>query len=78
MLLTSVEPDRAEAADEALRISSGLVGLPVEQREVVMLRVYDGLTFPQIAERTEAPLGTVHSRFRSGLERLRAALKETP
>ena len=37
---------------------------------------YDGLTFPQIAARTKSTLGTVHSRFRYGMSKLRGLLKE--
>jgi RNA polymerase sigma-70 factor (ECF subfamily) len=58
---------------DAAKVSQALFDLPVDQREVVVLRVWEGLSFPEIAERVEVPLGTVHSRFRYAMERLRAA-----
>lgn len=60
-------PD-VERIDEALR------GLPPEQREVVVLRVHLGLSFAEVAERIGAPLGTVHSRYRYAMTRLRERL----
>jgi RNA polymerase sigma-70 factor (ECF subfamily) len=48
--------------------------LPPEQREAVILRVYAGLSFAQIAAAVDAPLQTVASRYRRGLERLRHQL----
>lgn len=65
----------AEAVEEAARVSRALGELPQEQREVVVLRVYEGFSFPRIAELTDVPLGTVHSRFRYALERLRRSLE---
>ncbi len=56
---------------DAALVSEALMDLPVEQREVVVLRVWEGLPFPEVAARVEAPLGTVHSRFRYAMERLR-------
>ncbi len=71
-LLISAE-DTPEAEPE--RIAKSLLRLSVEQREVVLLRVYEGLPFKQVAARVGAPLGTVHSRFRYAMERLRALLE---
>lgn len=66
------EPDERTALERALR------ELPPEQREVVHLRVWEGLSFREVAERTESPLGTVHSRYRYAMERLRALLGRAP
>jgi len=57
-----------EAARQALR------RLPAEQREVIVLRVYQGLRFAEIAEITGCPVDTAKSRYRRGVERLRHAL----
>jgi RNA polymerase sigma-70 factor (ECF subfamily) len=62
------EPETAPPVDAALR------ALPPEQREVVHLRVYEGLAMTEIAARTGVPLGTVHSRYRYALGKLRAQL----
>jgi RNA polymerase sigma-70 factor (ECF subfamily) len=73
-----VVPRPDEAAADAERLSDALHELPPEQREVVMLHLVDGCTFPEVARRTGAPLGTVHSRFRYGLARLRELLGGRP
>jgi RNA polymerase sigma-70 factor (ECF subfamily) len=45
-------------------------------REVVVLKVWSGLTFQQVAETLGIPLNTAASRYRYALDHLRAALKE--
>jgi RNA polymerase sigma-70 factor (ECF subfamily) len=73
-------PGAGSASDGVDReaLNAALAALPPEQREVVVLRAFEGLTAPEIAERTGAPVGTVHSRYRYALERLRSTLKEAP
>ena len=51
-----------------------LAGLPHEQREVVMLRLYSGMTFRQIAALQGVPANTARGRYRYGLARLRRLL----
>jgi RNA polymerase sigma-70 factor (ECF subfamily) len=60
----------AEGLDEAL------LALPPEQCEVIQLRVYEGLSMVAIADRTGVPLGTIHSRYRYALKKLKAQLGE--
>jgi RNA polymerase sigma-70 factor, ECF subfamily len=60
--------------DEVLR---ALDGLPAEQREVIDLAYFGGLTQQEIAERTGTPVGTVKSRMRLSMEKLRAAFGVT-
>ena len=80
---TSLAPDRpiletiADVVDhdERLTIEAALRELPVDQREVLTLKVYEGLTFKEIAELTEAPLNTVASRYRYAIDKMRAALE---
>ncbi len=55
-------------------VARALAELPTEQREVVELAFYRGLSHAQIADTTGAPLGTVKKRMRTGLKRLRLLL----
>ncbi len=55
-------------------VARALAELPAEQREVVELGFYRGLSHAQIAETTATPLGTVKKRMRTGLKRLRLLL----
>ncbi len=62
-------------AGEDRRLVRGLVrSLPRRQREVVILHLYTGLTFGQIADALDAPLWTVASRYRRALNHLRESL----
>ena len=67
---------RAEVADESSRAVERLRALPVEQARVVVLALIAGCTAAEISEREQIPLGTAKTRLRSGLRRLRDAMKE--
>lgn len=60
----------------AERVRAAVGTLPPEQRDVLALAFWGGLTQTEIAERTGTPLGTVKSRVRLGMEKLRDRLKE--
>jgi len=60
------------AADERQQLLSALARLSVDYREVIVLRELEGLTYNEIAEAIEAPVGTVMSR----LSRARAELRD--
>ena len=60
----------------AERVREGVRALPPEQRDVLALAFWGGLTQTEIAERTGTPLGTVKSRVRLGMDKLRQRLAE--
>jgi RNA polymerase sigma-70 factor (ECF subfamily) len=59
---------------DAVRVRSALWKIPAEQRRLIELAYFGGLTQRQMAERCDLPLGTVKTRVRSGLRHLRAIL----
>jgi RNA polymerase sigma factor (sigma-70 family) len=61
---------------DAEQVRKALRELPAEQRESIALAYFHGLTYPEIAERMNVPLGTVKSRLRLGLAKLRSLLRE--
>jgi RNA polymerase sigma factor (sigma-70 family) len=68
--------DRLGAPAERRAVRSALEGLPPEQREVLEMMYFAGLSQSQIAERTGTPLGTVKSRTLLGMRRMRGSLAE--
>jgi RNA polymerase sigma-70 factor (ECF subfamily) len=65
-----------ERRDEARRVRGALDELPSDQRQVIELAYFGGLTHSQIAEVLELPPGTVKGRMRLGLTKMRSALGE--
>lgn len=65
---------RAEAAERRTLVRSALDSLPPEQREVLEMSYFGGLSQSEIAERTGLPLGTVKTRARLALDKLRDRL----
>ena len=61
-------------AQEATRL---LAELPLEQREVVVARIWGGLTFEEVAELAGCSLPTAHRRYQVGLAALRERLSES-
>lgn len=66
----------AEQSERARDIAIALAKLPAEQREVIELAYFGGLSQSEIATRTSLPLGTVKTRARLALEKLRAPLAQ--
>ena len=81
---------RNEIADEALSglaadtelpidviaLQESFSQLPIEQREVLVLKIYDELTFKEIARTIGVSINTAASRYRYGIDRLKRALEE--
>lgn len=66
--------DTALADIDARAVRGALAQLPEEQRVLIEMGFFGGVTHHEIAQRTGVPLGTVKTRIRSGLRRLRTAL----
>ena len=73
-----VEPAAPGASEEErMIVDTSLRALPAEQREVIYLKVFEGLTFQEIADRCGISLNTAASRYRYAAERLRRAFGES-
>ncbi|MBO1415309.1 sigma-70 family RNA polymerase sigma factor [Streptomyces sp. FH025] len=67
--------DQVVRSLDRLRVRSALADLSSAQREALVLAYYGGYSHREIAQRTGVPLGTVKTRIRDGLIRLRAAFE---
>ena len=70
-------PDPTKYAHQQMqraKIKEALTALPREQRDVVVLAYFGGLTHTEIAKRLEQPLGTVKTRMRLALRKLRIVI----
>lgn len=67
-----------EPAELRLLVAGALDRLSFEQREAVVLKVFEGLRFDEIAGIAGCPLSTAKSRLYLGLSRLKAILNEDP
>ena len=78
------EQEQAESVSDALTdavraeqqtvVRRALAELPEDQRHTLVLAYFDGLTQSEIAAKLNAPLGTIKTRMRSGMIKLRALL----
>lgn len=77
--LESSQPSPQESAELSLRrvrIQTALAQLPVEQRQALLLAYFGGYTQSQIAEILGQPLGTIKTRLRLAVQKLREFLKD--
>jgi RNA polymerase sigma-70 factor (ECF subfamily) len=76
---TCFRPSAIMERDERQRlVEEALRGLPPEQREVVTMKLWGRLSFPQIAAAVGIPADTAASRYRYALAKLREQLAEEP
>ncbi len=64
----------AELSDQRRLILTAMADLPEEQRLVIQMAYFGGLTQQEISDRLSQPLGTVKTRIRLGMQKLRTAL----
>jgi len=72
------EPDQADVLalqQESAQLGKAIADLPDKQRELIVQAYYGELTHSEIADATGLPLGTIKSRIRLALDRLRHQLK---
>lgn len=62
--------------DEEDRAARALAGIPEEQREVIVLKIFEELTFKEISSVCGLSINTAASRYRYGLEKVREILEE--
>lgn len=81
-LKLAAQPNPGPAVDEAAwlaiesqKVRAALEQLSPEQVQVIELAYFEGLTRQEISQATGDPLGTVHTRARLGLQKLRSILK---
>ncbi len=69
------EPDRrVDDADRVTAVAAALDILPPAQRRAIELAFFDGLTHNEVADRLREPLGTIKTRIRLGMQKLRDVL----
>lgn len=68
--------DEVQRREDRREIRAALDALPAEQRQVIELAYFGGLTHTEIAEKLSLPPGTVKGRMRLGLNRMRGSLAE--
>jgi RNA polymerase sigma-70 factor (ECF subfamily) len=62
--------------EQQQELTAALAQLPYQQREVIILRMYSGLKFKQIAQMQSESINTIQGRYRYGLTKLRSILSE--
>jgi len=69
-------PEFAELSARRERIHAALGGLPAEQKQALILAYFSGYTHQQIADILQQPLGTIKTRIRLAMQKLREHLSD--
>lgn len=76
-IASDLEPeDAAEKSIQAKRIQLAIASLPLDQQKALALAYFRGYTHSQIAAELNEPLGTVKTRIRMAMQKLRSVLEE--
>lgn len=75
--VTSVPEGQVIAKAEQEAVRAALANLPEHYREIVVLREFEDMSYQEIAEVTQLPIGTVMSRLSRARRALREALTES-
>jgi RNA polymerase sigma-70 factor (ECF subfamily) len=70
--------DVLEQQERRVAVEAALANLPEKQREVLVMRIWGDLSFPQIAEALGVPTETAASRYRYALAKLHEEFSEEP
>jgi RNA polymerase sigma-70 factor, ECF subfamily len=70
-----IEKDAEESA-QRLRVRQALAQLPKEQREALAMAYFNGYTQEEVAQALHEPLGTIKTRIRLGMQKLRQLLED--
>lgn len=65
-----------ENNEKRVRLAAALKGLPFEQRQIFLMREYGEMSFKEISQSLDIPLGTALSRMNYALSKLRGALED--
>jgi RNA polymerase sigma-70 factor, ECF subfamily len=76
---TGASPARMLEKDEKLqKVRQAVLSLPVELRQIIVMKEFEEMTFQQISDTLELPLSTVKSRLYTALKQLRMKLERMP
>ena len=67
--------DQQADAEVRVLVMKALVELPAAQRQALELSYYEGLSHSEIAERLKEPVGTIKTRIKLGMSKLKVALQ---
>ena len=76
--LARLTPDEAEQTERLRVVRQAVSSLPVDLRQVVVMKEFEEMTFQEISDTLEIPLSTVKSRLYTALKQLRMRLERLP